>query len=242
MKLSEICTTVNLAESKSTLDYSDVIKKIKKQFDLIGYKKIGGGGDATVWAPKDISDFAIKFIVSSEDDEIAEKIFNDFYEYCKSHKSNPHLPKFHETNTVEIDGVNYLQIDMERLIDIKDQFIEALVWHFSDYACNHKSWKEVCDNLGTEKDVEKSEDTWRTYKASNLGIPASRLNKIDTKKMVERFINEKNQYKKLYYTMCELLDIGKEKSFGWDLHTKNVMQRPNGEIVIIDPWFGEFSQ
>jgi hypothetical protein len=34
-----------------------------------------------------------------------------------------------------------------------------------------------------------------------------------------------------------LYQSGKINKFGWDLHTENVMQRSNGELVIVDPWF-----
>lgn len=236
MKLFEILPICNLI-AEANVNYDTTLAKIKKEFGLIGYKKIGSGTDATVWAPKDGSDFVIKFVVSTDDGEIAEEVFNEFYEYCKSHKSNPHLPKFHEKNQVEIDGTNYLQIDMERLIPIKDPFIEAVVYHFSDYASDDLTWKEVCSNLGSEESADKSEETWQTYKTRNSDV--SRIARISSKKMVARFIDEQDQHKKLYETMKKLFKIGMKKSFFWDLHTANLMQRPNGDIVIIDPWFGK---
>ena len=46
-------------------------------------------------------------------------------------------------------------------------------------------------------------------------------------------------YKQLYTVMQLLYSAGKINKFGWDLHTANVMQRGNGQPVIIDPWFSE---
>ena len=46
-------------------------------------------------------------------------------------------------------------------------------------------------------------------------------------------------YKQLYTVMQILYNTGRINKFGWDLHTANVMQRQNGQPVIIDPWFSE---
>jgi hypothetical protein len=34
-----------------------------------------------------------------------------------------------------------------------------------------------------------------------------------------------------------LYHTGSINKIGWDLHTENVMQRKDGTLVIIDPWF-----
>jgi len=37
--------------------------------------------------------------------------------------------------------------------------------------------------------------------------------------------------------MSLLYNTGRINKIGWDLHTENVMQRSDGTLVIIDPWF-----
>lgn len=46
-------------------------------------------------------------------------------------------------------------------------------------------------------------------------------------------------YATLFTVMKLLYQSGRINKFGWDLHTENVMQRSNGQLVIIDPWFAD---
>ena len=52
---------------------------------------------------------------------------------------------------------------------------------------------------------------------------------------------KKSEYQLLYIVMELLYRTGKINKMFWDLHTENAMQRQDGTIVIIDPWFERYS-
>jgi hypothetical protein len=208
-------------------------KEIAYQLKTAGYRSVGSGVDATVWAKDD--SHVIKILMPDDLGSKAEQVFRKFYEFSIAHQNLACVPRFNEVNTIDINGKDYLQIEMERLIPIqKGSLLEGVVWFFSDYCQDRrtkKSWDEAKDSL-------ELTDTWILY-------PYARSSKtiadLFTKQWQDLMYNKKSYavYNQLYTVMQLLYNTGKINQFGWDLHTENVMQRSNGQPVVTDPWFSE---
>lgn len=205
-------------------------KEINRTFRRMGYKKLGSGADATVWAKDDES--VIKVIMPDDRDTMdsAAKTFYSFYNFCRKNSGMPNLPKFvqvtkegHHT-TFEVDGKDYIMIGIERLHPIKDgSMSQALVWQMSDLVTHGHKWNEAY------KLMLKS-STWKNWDES-----PSTDEIIDFLKNLNKITYLK--FDVLYTLMLLLYKNGKINKMGWDLHTENVMERKDGTLVIIDPWF-----
>ena len=211
-------------------------KEIVGHLKSLGYEHIGSGADARVWAKE--ASYVIKILMPDRPNGAAEHVFKKFYEFCESNPTLTCLPVFNEVNTIDIAGEDYIQIDMERLSPIaKFSFDEAVIWYFSDFVQAQDPWNAVDYALGLA-------DTWEDYFGTRK----------DKTKLAAEFANAwqslsgsdgKNpqklqELKTLYKVLSMLYSTGKINKFGWDVHTENVMQRGNGELVITDPWFAEF--
>ena len=204
-------------------------KQIFAKLQQLGYTKLGDGQDATVWSKDEGT--VIKILMPSDlKADYADKNFLTFYNFCQQHTDLPNLPKFidvggaHHT-AFEIDGRPYRQIAMERLQPIKNgTFEEAMVWILSDLAATRAPWKVVVEKLLDAKE----------WNADGSGIMSRMPELIRAKLNDERFNAE---YNMLLLTMQMLYMAGQKASLGWDLHTENVMQRRDGTLVIVDPYF-----
>lgn len=201
--------------------------EIETKLAAAGYKKLGTGGDATVWTKDEQS--VIKILMPDHSSASAERIFLKFYEFCQSHQNIDCLPKFRDISgahhsTFVIGDTQYRQIAMERLYPIKrNTFEEAMVWILSDFADKRVKWEDIIPQL-------ESIDTWKTSKGYMKNMP-----RIIAQKKNDPEFNA--VYGTLFNVMQVLYLTGMINKFGWDLHTENVMQRTNGTLVIIDPWF-----
>lgn len=198
---------------------TEIVTKLKDA----GYTQLGTGADATVWAKDD--SHVIKILMPDDPSSQAERVFQKFYEFCQQHPKLSCLPKFNEVNTIDIGGKDYTQIEMEKLTPIiNNTFEEAMVWALSDMVSKNLSWETVVQELLNPK-------TWyggmtRVMRKMPIFV-RQRMNSPEFNKT----------YSQLYEVMRQLYQTGQINRFGWDLHTENVMQRSNGQLVIIDPWF-----
>jgi GNAT superfamily N-acetyltransferase len=226
---------VDLAElDEEPIDEAEVgtsnAKEIASQLKAAGYSNVGTGADSTVWAKDE--NYIIKILMPEDLGTKAEQVFRKFYEFAMSHQDLACVPRFNEVNTVDINGKDYTQIEMERLAPIeKGTFMEGVVWFFSDFCQAQDSWDKVERTMGLS-------DTWEGY-------PYTRNSKSIANVFIRQWQNlmydkkAYSMYKQLYTVMELLYNTGTINKFGWDLHTENVMQRKNGQLVIIDPWFSE---
>jgi len=205
-------------------------KTIANQLKAAGYSNVGSGADSTVWAKDE--NYIIKILMPEDLGNKAEQVFRKFYEFAMSHQKLACMPRFNEVNTIDINGKDYTQIEMERLSPIKKgTFMEGVVWFFSDFCQAQESWDKVDHAMGLS-------DTWEWYPYAKS---SKSIANVFVKQWQDLMYNEKSyaMYKQLYNTMSVLYNTGTINKFGWDLHTENVMQRSNGQPVIIDPWFSE---
>ena len=190
----------------------------------LGYEHIGSGADARVWA-KDTS-HVIKILMPDKPGNHAEITFRKFYRFCELHPEISCLPIFNDVNTIELAGEDYTQIDMERLIPIeKGSVRQAMIWILSDYATTGETWQQILPSL-------TDPETWSFFTNSQASVMARIIND----EMTTRGVTFYKTYATLFRIMKVLYQLYPKQ---WDLHTENVMQRANGELVIIDPWFSD---
>jgi hypothetical protein len=203
-------------------------RQLAKEFRQLGYSQIGSGADATVWAKDD--SHVIKILMPEDVDSRAEQIFRKFYEFSIAHQDLASVPRFNEVNTIDINGKDYTQIEMERLAPIEpDTFMEGIVWLLSDYVTEQTPWPTIESELAMP-------DTWEIYNPNYANALAKTWQSL-----FENPAGRKTyaMYRQLYNVMKLLFTTGTINKFGWDLHTANVMRRNNGQPVIIDPWFSQ---
>ena len=217
---------------KDNLDEAEVATKnsneIWKQLKAAGYQYVGSGADATVFAKDD--SHVIKILMPEDAGSKAEQVFRKFYEFSMSHQDLPCVPRFNEVNTIDINGKDYTQIEMEKLSSIeKNSFIEGLIWLLSDYTSSNTPWDKIEEELSMPA-------LWATYSLQYANAFAKTWQSLRENPASKKTYS---MYKQLYTVMQLLFSTGNINRFGWDLHTANVMQRGNGQPVIIDPWFSE---
>lgn len=207
------------AESRTTASIN-----IRRKLRGAGYKLLGSGADATVWA-KDAGT-VVKIIMPDDGQGAgsAGDTFMRFYEFCKEHPSIPNLPKFsgREVDAFTEDGKEYIMVTMERLKPIPEgSFEEAMVWILSELATKGITWEKALDTIGDER-------TWMNYDGMD---PVKVLQQLDRLDQVDL-----KEWGTLFKLMTLLYHRGKINKIGWDLHTENAMMR-GGTVVVTDPWF-----
>jgi len=199
-------------------------RNISQEFRKLGYKKIGSGADSTVFAKE--AGYVIKILMPEDPGSRAVEVFKKFYEFCLQHQDLKCLPVINEYNTIDVLDKEYIQIDMERLFPIrKNTFSEAMVWYLSDYVSNDIAWPAVKAELSNPDKWEESHWPRQADKIAN--------------KVKNLTADQEQTWSELYSVMSMLFKTGRINKLGWDLHTENVMQRKNGDLVIIDPWFAD---
>jgi hypothetical protein len=201
---------------------TDTAKEIEKHFKKAGYKKLGTGADANVYAKDEQN--VIKILMPEDPSTQSERVFNKFYEFSAEHNDIKNLPKFNSVSKFDVLDKEYTVINMERLYPIENNsFEEAMVWILSDLAIQRINWNEALQ-------IIQDETTWENFTGN---IPLEEIfNRIDNLDDVD-----KAEYGLLFTLMTLLYHTGRINKIGWDLHTENVMQRKDGTLVIIDPWF-----
>jgi len=208
--------------------YTAASKEIRSSLRNAGYKLLGSGADATVWAKK--SGPVIKIIMPDDGEGagITGDTFMKFYEFCKEHSDLENLPRFsgQEVDVFEADGKDYVMVSMERLKPIpQGSFAEAIVWILSELATKNISWSSSLKMMRDPK-------TWSSWN--------SFVNSMNSQEIIQR-LNNLNRTSieeiAVLFTLMKLLyHTGKINKIGWDLHTENAMMRGD-TIVITDPWF-----
>lgn len=209
---------------------TDNSKQIFSKLEGLGYKKLGSGQDATVWAKDENHVIKILMPRRTLPSEVAnaELGFITFYDFCKKHPELPNLPRFIDIGgqghaAFEINGAPYRQIAMERLQQIpRGSFEEGMVWMLADLSKYGASWPNIVHQM-------KNPVSWTGY-SGPLNM-AAEVNKQFADQAVS------TRYGILSVTMGRLYRAGLKSGLGWDLHTENAMMRQDGTVVIVDPFY-----
>ena len=227
VKINDIIAERVLAEYEmNTANSAQIFKKLKQQ----GYELLGSGQDSTVWAKDEHQVIKIIMPARTTPGQIsdADKGFMVFYQFCQDNKDLPNLPKFmnigdQHYSLFELNGVQYRQVAMERLRPIASgSFEEAMVWILSDLVSSTKSWPDIVLYM-------QQPDTW------DGAAGMEKMPELVAKNLANASVSK--QYGILHLTMKRLFKAGRQAGVGWDLHTENVMQRGDGTLVIVDPYF-----
>jgi hypothetical protein len=203
-------------------------REISNQLRAAGYSNVGSGADASVWSKDD--SHVIKILMPEDASSNAEQVFRKFYDFSMSHQDVPCVPRFNEVNTIDINGKDYTQIEMEKLSPIEENsFVEGLIWFLSDYVSTSTPWPTIESELANP-------ETWEIYSPNFANAFAKTWQSLTQNPASKKTYA---MYRLLYNVMKLLYTTGTINKFGWDLHTANVMQRKDGQPVIIDPWFSE---
>ena len=97
-----------------------------------------------------------------------------------------------------------------------------MVWVLSDLVNSTRDWNGIVELL-------KQPDTWEVEPSM------AKMPELVSEKLSDPVVNR--QYGILYLTMRRLYAAGQKAGLGWDLHTENIMQRKDGTLVIVDPYF-----
>lgn len=200
-------------------------EKIEATMQKAGYKKLGSGADASVYA-KDAGTVIKILMPETGKMAAAERTFLEFYNFVQKLQGVPNLPRFYKIQgqhyaKFNIDGEEFYQIAMEQLYPIKEGSLEeGMVWQLADYAVKNISWENVYREL---QDPEQ----WKAWHDPDKFVNAVR-NFTD---------KQKHDYAYLFTLMQLLYRTGQAKKLFWDLHTANMMQRADGTLVVVDPWY-----
>lgn len=193
-------------------------REIQQTLRQAGYRRLGGGAEATAWA-RDAGQ-VIKIIMPDDasDAQASMRTFQDFYRMTQRNPS-PHWPRFYEMQDergrssvfarFKIQGRPYMQIAMERLRPL-DTIEAAVVGMLSNHVRRRKNWAQVWTRLSTSS--------------------SERVREVADR--------HRDQLESLFQAIKLSRAQGRTLGYGWDLHPGNVMRRRDGTFVITDPWFG----
>lgn len=229
MLVKELVKETTSAEKQALLSEAEshtaASKEIRTSLRKKGYKLLGSGADATVWAKSEKEVIKIIMPDDGEGAGTAGDTFMKFYEFCKDNQNLDHLPRFigKEVEMFEADDKNYIMVTMEKLSPIPEKSLEeAMIWALSDCTINNLSWAKTKKFLMDTK-------TWEGF--DRLGTAEETVELIEglgKKQLLE--------YEVIYKLMVLLYHKGRINKLDWDLHTENAMMRGD-TIVITDPWF-----
>jgi hypothetical protein len=201
-------------------------KQISTDLKAAGYKELGAGADAIVWA-KEKGD-VVKIIMPDFglDFDNAVLMIRKFYDFCKKENSI-HLPRFtnfvtREIEEFDLDGDKVLLVSMERLKPLKEgSDEECFYWLLNELIQRYSNVSKAHDDLINNKNQVLNEFDFDEYAARGY-------------KYFER-MKDRSWILDFMKIMRKAYDYGKSQKFSWDLHTQNIMKR--GSVpVIIDPW------
>ena len=189
-----------------------------------GYQYLGGGIDKQAYLESSTGQVLIVFGYRKEYSEFSpdQRMFINWINYCNKNKDNPHLPRFSGFETFQFQGKNYIQARMEALQELPDE-VGYLVGNIEEVTMqmgrgNFDRAMKILTGYAQDSSYEGDQPLWYEVKDSInfLGGPEAAKNLLKTVKTVQQFARKHN--------------------YSIDLHRGNYMQRPDGTIVVNDPF------
>jgi hypothetical protein len=196
---------------------------IRKALMDKGYKYLGGGIDKQAYLePNGQVYIVFGYRKGVEGFSPDQRMFINWINYCNKNKDNPHLPRFSGFETFEYQGKNYIQARMEALRELPDE-VGYLVGNIEEVTMqvgrgNFDRAMEILTGYAQDSSYEGDQPLWYEIKDSInfLGGPEAAKNLLKTVKTVQQFARKHN--------------------YSIDLHRGNYMARPDGTIVVNDPF------
>ena len=196
---------------------------IRKALMDKGYKYLGGGIDKQAYLEPNGQVYIVFGYRKGVDDfSPDQRMFINWINYCNKNKNNPHLPRFSGFESFQYQGKNYIQARMETLRELPDEVgylvgnIEEVTMHMG--RGNFDRAMKILTGYAQDSSYEGDQPLWYEIKDSInfLGGAEVAKNLLKTVKTVQQFARKHN--------------------YSIDLHRGNYMQRPDGTIVVNDPF------
>ena len=196
---------------------------VRKALMAKGYKYLGSGIDKQAYLEPGTGQVYIVFGYRKNFSEFSpdQRMFIDWINYCNKNANNPHLPKFSGFDTFQYGGKNYIQARMEALKELPDevgdlvgQLDQVTKKKFKDY----RKPLRTAAQYATFQSSEEGNNTW--YELED----------------VIEYLGGEQAAKNLLQTLYQVQKFAKQHKFNIDLHRGNYMQRPDGTIVVNDPF------
>lgn len=229
-------------------DYTDKsFNELLLDFEESGGKWIGSGKSGNVFAHPNWK-YVLKTFV---DDSCYLKFVR--FAYKNPHPAFPKfyglphriLPQFKRQNA-------YLYyVRMEKLIPVQDKvLLNYVMWTYDSYHYLNVTQDEIDRNSSLKKAYDDQEDKIDNLRSQNIifrkegkpliNIPSRTIQHYDYNQNLANFTNTLNKYPQIK-PLLQGYELIVKNNFqcASDMHEKNIMQRENGELVLIDPlWYG----
>lgn len=197
---------------------------VRKALMAKGYKYLGSGVDKQAYLEPGTGQVLIVFGYRKGVDDFSpdQRMFIDWITYCNKNQNNPHLPRFSGFESFEFQGKKYIQARMERLNEVPARIKELVAY------LDHASKYMGTNDLGA---ALKS----LSFFAGNYDEEADEV-KYDTVEQIVDFLGGPDRATNLLNTVYQVKEFSRQHDYSLDLHSGNYMQRPNGTIVVNDPF------
>ena len=203
-------------ESEQVLDEFGIIDRgIRKELEKKGYHALGAGVDQEAYLePGGQNVLKIFGTLGEKKNKLSpdQRMFVKWAEFCQRNSDNPFLPRYSGWEPFDYKGETYLQIRTELLREPKTpqeiQLVDA---------------------------VAKLGEAFDSHEISFLDLDKNKLS-APSYQIVKKAVGEDN-IPLLLNTLLELIHTTHtKKKYHWDLHAGNIMLRPNGQVVLNDPY------
>jgi len=202
----------------------DVHVGVGQELARQGYEYLGSGIDKQAYLEPETGKVLIVFGYRKgfKDFSPDQRMFISWIDYCNKNQDNPHLPRFSGFVSFKFQGKNYIQARMEALQELPES-VAYLVGNIADAVkkTGAKNYKEAFHNLA----MWSSYDSWEGDNPEQYDI-----------KSVIKYLGGENKAIGLLKTVHKVSKFAKKHGYNIDLHRGNYMQRPNGTIVVNDPF------
>ena len=199
-----------ITEDQQVLDeFGTMARGIRKALEKKGYRALGAGVDQEAYLEPNGQTVLKIFGTQGNTKKLSadQKMFAKWADFCQQNSDNPFLPKFSGWETFNYKGELYLQIRTE-FLKPSGELGRAIA------------------QLGSALDNDVADYyTLKTYRGTDREY-----------KRVAKAVGEQN-IPLLLNTLLELIHkTQQKKNYNWDLHSGNIMLRPNGQPVLNDPY------
>jgi hypothetical protein len=188
-----------------------------------GYKYLGSGIDKQAYLEPSTGQVLIVFGYRKNYKDFSpdQRMFIDWINYCNENANNPHLPKFSGFESFQFHGKNYIQARMEPLRETSDQ-VHLLVKQIDDVV-------DTMKKQNFKKQVKTISD-YATFDSADAGEGVYEIEDVLD------YLGGEQAAMNLLQTVYQVKKFGIQHGFSIDLHSGNYMQRPDGTIVVNDPF------
>jgi hypothetical protein len=205
-----------IVENQQILDeFSSKHQGVRAELTKQGYTFLGSGVDQEAYLEPDRQTVLKIFGTQGNTDQLSpdQKMFAKWAKFCQDNSDNIFLPRYSDWTPFQFEGKMYLQIRTEKLRKANTleeaKLLRAIAVLGQGFNSNHN-----LDFL----DLANNSEYKREYQLVSTAVGEAN---------VPLLIN----------TLLELIHtVIQKKNYSWDLHGGNIMLRPNGQVVLNDPY------